>query len=66
MPPLQKVGFIVGSGLVASVGHSHISTANRDAIRAASTSGKSIDAPYINKFVDDSHISPLQELLFNG
>ncbi len=68
MPPLQKAGFIVGSGLVAGIGHSLISSANRDAIRAenVTTSPVSNIGSGINKLVDDSHISPLQELLFNG
>ena len=73
LPPLQKAGFIVGSALVAGVGHSWISSVNRNAITAEnatitttySISGSDINSR-INKFIDDSHISPLQEFLFNG
>ena len=72
MPPLQKVGFIVGSGLAAGLGHSAISTMNRKNIyennpnlTASSISSTSADS-HVNKLIDDSHLSPLQELLFNG
>jgi len=64
IPPLQKVGFIVGSGLAAGVGHSLISAANRDTIRAENIVTSS--ASNVSKLVDDSHISHLQELFFNG
>src|SRR5258705_8438616 len=70
IPPLQKVGFIVGSGLAAGVGHSLISAANRDTIRAenivTSSASNTNIASNVSKLVDDSHISPLQELFFNG
>jgi hypothetical protein len=70
MPPLQKAGLIVSAGITAGLGHSFISGANRDAIRAENKttsfiSSTGIDS-HINKLIDDSHVSPLQELLFNG
>jgi len=67
MPPLQKAGVVVIGGLIGGVGHSFISAANRDTIRAENTTTSSTDiSSHINKFVDDSHVSPLQELLFSG
>ena len=36
MPPLQKTGFIVGSGLIAGIGHSMITTYNRSKILSES------------------------------
>ena len=56
--------------MVSGLGHSFISGANRDAIRAENKttsfiSSTGIDS-HINKLIDDSHVSPLQELLFNG
>jgi hypothetical protein len=71
MPPLQKVGFIVGSGLAAGLGHSAISNINRRSVYedntniTASVSNNNINSQ-VNKLIDDSHVSPLQELLFNG
>jgi len=71
IPPLQKAGFIVGSGLVAGLGHSAISTLNRRSIYedntniTASVSNTNIGS-HINKLINDSNISPLEELLFNG
>jgi len=71
MPPLQKVGFIIGSGLVAGLGHSVISTINRrniyedNANVTTYVTSSNVDS-HINKLIDDSHISPLQELLLNG
>jgi len=36
MPTLQKAGFIVGSGLIAGIGHSRITTYNRSKILSES------------------------------
>lgn len=69
MPPLQKAGVIVAASIATSFGHSIISSANRDAVRAENTATSVSSANIgsnINKLVDDSHISPLQELLFSS
>ena len=72
IPPLQKAGIIVGSGLVTGVGHSWISSINRNAITAEYTTTTATSIPstdissQVNKLVDNSNISPLQEFLFNG
>ena len=66
MPPLQKAGIVVVSGFVAGLGHSFISTANRDAVRVENkTSISSAVNSHIKKFIDDSNVSPMQELLYN-
>lgn len=70
MPPsLQKAGLILGASLIGGIGHSTITAANRDAVRAEnainSVSNTNIGSD-VSKLVNDSHISPLQELLFNG
>lgn len=76
MPPLQslqRAGIIVGSGLVAGLGHSMITTLNRnkalsDSINTSTTSHttKSVNInDNISKFFDDNLTpSPLQDLLF--
>jgi len=76
MPPLQKAGVIVGSGLVAGIGHSMISAMNRnkvisDSINTSTASTVSSATVYTNtsnnisKLIDDTSISsPLQDLLF--
>jgi hypothetical protein len=73
LPPLQKAGFLVGSGLAASLGHSMISTLNRNQvlsenINTSTASSTTSTATNINsnisKFIDDSQSSTLQDLLF--
>lgn len=71
MPPLQKAGFIVGSGLTAGLGHSIISTFNTNKVLSeninTSTASKvpsNTTNININKFMNDSQSSPLQSLLF--
>jgi hypothetical protein len=72
IPPVQKAGFIVGSGLIAGLGHSLVSSINRNAVIAINTTTTTnttttITTPSdVNKFVDNSNISPLQEFLFNA
>lgn len=70
MPPLQKAALIVGSAAAAGVGHSFISAANRDAVRTENSTTSAGEAAnigsHVSKLVDDSQISPLQEVLFNG
>lgn len=69
VPPVQKVGLIVAAGLISGVGHSWISAANRSAIIAenmtSSTLGKDVGS-HINKFINDTSISPLQQFLSDG
>jgi hypothetical protein len=76
MPPLQKAGVIVGSSLVAGIGHSMLSAMNRnkvisDSINTSTASTVSSATVYTNtsnnisKLIDDTSISsPLQDLLF--
>ena len=75
MPPLQKAGFIVGSGLAEGLGHSMISTLNRNQILSENINTSASAAcnttstannlnSNISKFLDNSQSSPLQDLLF--
>jgi hypothetical protein len=74
IPPLQKAGFLLGSGLVAGLGHSWISSINRNATKAESASTNSTSSANastdissnVTKFIDSSNISPLQEFLQIG
>ena len=70
MPPLQKAGLIVGASTAAGLGHSSISALNRNGVAAettttCSTSSTNIGS-HVNKLIDESNVSPLQELLSNG
>lgn len=71
LPPLQKAGVIIGSGLVAGLGHSMISTLNRSQVLSENndkSTASNTTSTYINsnisKLMDDSESSPLQNLLF--
>ena len=70
MPPLQKAGLIVGSGLTAGLGHSIISTLNRNQVLSENIDKSNLVpnstniSKNISKFLDDSQSSPLQDLLF--
>jgi hypothetical protein len=72
MPPLQKAGFIVGSGLTAGLGHSMISTFNRSQVLSknissvtSNSASSTIDTnSNISKFLNNSQSSPLEDLLF--
>jgi hypothetical protein len=70
MPPLQKekAGLVVGTSLIAGLGHSLISSANRGAVKAENISSVPSNniTSHLNKLIDDSSVSPLQDLLFNG
>lgn len=70
IPPLQKAGLIVGASVIGGLGHSRISALNRSDItieNITTTSVSSTDiSSHVNKLVDDSHISSLQESLFYG
>lgn len=67
--PLQKAALIVGSGAASGIVHAAISAVNRSTIRAKNTttsiSSTNLNS-HINKLIDDSNVSPLQEVLFNG
>jgi hypothetical protein len=63
MPPLQKVGVVLGSSLISGLAHSKLST--MDSADTAFTSN-TVNNTIVNKFLNDSHVSPLQDLLFNG
>jgi hypothetical protein len=70
MPPLQKAGLIVGASILSGLGHSRISALNRSDIAAENITTTFVSSTnigsHVNKLVDDSHISPLQESLFYG
>jgi Cytochrome C and Quinol oxidase polypeptide I len=71
MPPLQKAGIIVGSSLIAGLGHSIISNVNRnnvlqDNIAIKSTTSSNSTKNLLNKLIDDiTPSSPLENLLFD-
>ena len=67
MPPLQKAGLIVSSGVIAGVGHSIITNVNRYKNSNENISSKAdySDSSNISKFIDDGSSSPLQNLLFD-
>jgi hypothetical protein len=67
MPPLQKVGIILGSSVISGIAHSRISIMNRNMINDTDlNSSSSIDtSSNISKFLNDSISSPLQDLLIN-
>jgi hypothetical protein len=73
MPPLQKAGIILSTGLIAGLGHSRISVINRNSIlRENIENNTHINnninniSSSINKLVDDTtSSSPLQDLLLN-
>lgn len=55
---------MLGSSVAAGIGHSIISNANREAVRAT-ISSSSVNNPNVNKFLN-SDISPMQELFSDG
>ena len=73
IPPLQKAGVIVGSGLVAGLGHLLLITLNRNKVfygsvnistTLSATTSADINSN-VSKFLDDTLTSsPLQDLLF--
>jgi len=67
MPPLQKVGIILGSSVISGIAHSRISIMNRNMINDTDlNSSSSIETNYnISQFLNDSISSPLQDLLIN-
>ena len=73
IPPMQKAGIILGTGLIAGLGHSRISVINRNSILKESIENNTHVSNNINnigsginKFVDDTiSSSPLQDLLLN-
>jgi hypothetical protein len=64
MPPLQKAGIIVGTSVIGGLAHSRISSMNRNTINSTSILNNETSSN-VNKFLEDSHVSPLQDLLFN-
>jgi hypothetical protein len=64
MPPLQKAGIIAGTSVIGGLAHSRISTMNRNTINSTSILNNETSSN-VNKFLDDSHVSSLQDLLFN-
>ncbi len=71
MPPIQKAGIIVGSSLIAGLGHSIISNVNRNKVLQDNISTKSITSSnstndVLNKLIDNTTpSSPLENLLFD-
>lgn len=67
MPPLQKAGIIVGSSVISEIAHSRLSIMNRNMINDTnlnSSSSSNISSD-VSKFINDSILSPLQDLLIN-
>lgn len=73
IPPVQKVGLVLGASMMAGLFHSKISNINRKSVIedhvnnniANNDITKSI-ASYVNKFVNDvTQSSPLEDLLWN-
>lgn len=67
MPPLQKVGVILGSSVISGLAHSRISIMNRNMandydLNSSSTGNTDSN---ISRFLNDSVSSPLQDLLAN-
>jgi len=60
----KKAGIIVGTSVIGGLAHSRISTMNRNTVNSTSILNNDTSSN-VNKFLDDSHVSPLQELLFN-
>ena len=67
MPPLQKVGIILGSSVISGIAHSRINIMNRNMINDTDLNSSSgIDSSSnISNFINDSISSPLQDLLVN-
>ena len=67
MPPLQKAGLIISSGLITGVGHSIITNINKYRYFNENISSKTefSNSSNINKFMDNGSNSPLQNLLFD-
>jgi len=71
MPPVQKAGVIVGSSLIAGLGHSIISNVNRNKVLQGNISTKSTTTSdsandVLNKLIDNTTpSSPLENLLFD-
>ena len=79
MPPLQKAGLILSSGLAAGLGQTALNAINRRSIYEDNTNiitsvsntesnitSVSNTESNIKNFINDSNTSPLQDLFFNG
>jgi hypothetical protein len=60
----KKAGIIAGISVIGGLAHSRISTMNRNTINSTSILNNETSSN-VNKFLDDSHVSSLQDLLFN-
>ena len=73
LPPVQKAGVVVGASMIGGLFHSNITTINRNKIMEESinngfrinNSSNIKSESNINKFIDDTLSSPLQDLLLN-
>lgn len=70
LPPVQKAGVIIGSGLIAGIGQSILSNINRNKVIQdnilTSTSNTNKSSDNLNKFISDTtSSSPLENLLFD-
>src|SRR5258708_632189 len=61
---LNNLGIIVGNSVIGGLAQSRISTMNRNTINSTSILNNETSSN-VNKFLDDSLVSPLQDLLFN-
>jgi hypothetical protein len=68
MPPLQKAGIIMSSGLLSGIGHSLLSNVNRNTTNENNiiTSTASSSNSQVHNFLNNSNLSPLQEFLHDG
>jgi hypothetical protein len=68
MPPLQKAGIIMSTGLLSGIGHSLISNVNRNTSNGNNiiTSTASSSNSQVHNFLNNSQLSPLQEFLYDG
>jgi hypothetical protein len=68
MPPLQKAGIIMSTGLLSGIGHSWISNINRNAINGnnSTITAASNTNSKVHNFLNNSELSSLQEFLYDG
>lgn len=68
IPPLQKAGIIMSTGLLSGIGHSLISNVNKSASNGNNliTSSASSSNSQVHNFLNNSNLSPLQQFLYDG
>jgi hypothetical protein len=66
VPPLQKATVIIGASIIGGFGSSRINYFNKGNITIENTISNTNNSSSINKLIDNSIISPLQESLLYG